>query len=258
VNEHVKTLARRMLPARLVRLIQHCRRGAKVSAADLAAIWEYKRPFFWNAFKVLDFNGIDGDYVEFGSYGGMTFRLAFDQIRQRRIPRHMWAFDSFQGLPAPSSPIDDHPRWRKGAMAADVDMFHRICSSHGIPREGYTTVRGFYEETLTQMPADAAPTNIALAYVDCDMYSSTKTVLEFLSSRLKHGMILAFDDYFCWSADQVSGERKAMLDVLASDQKWRFVRYRDYGWAGASFVVERADLHSPQVSRDRAALCAIG
>ena len=210
--------------------------------ADRPEAWKFKREFFWNAFTALDFNGIDGDYAEFGSCGGMTFRLAFDQIHQREMPRHMWAFDSFQGLPDALSSADSHPKWIKGTMVYGVEEFYRTCNSHGIPQEIYTAVKGFYEDTLLQMANDAPPQNIALAYIDCDMHSSTKAVLKFLAPRLKHGMILAFDDYFCWSADQISGERKAMMEFLDDNKKWNFTHYRDFGWAGSSFVVERADL----------------
>lgn len=238
--QQIKQLGKRILPAPVIRRVRAYRNP--VGAADMDAAWRYKREFFWSAFKALDFNGITGDYAEFGCYNGQTFRLAFDQIRQRRWQRHLWAFDSFQGLPAGSSPLDNHPAWKKGSMAIEVDAFHRICASHGISRDCYTVVEGFYEQTLGRMPSHAPPIDLALAYIDCDMYSSTKTVLEFLAPRLKHGMILAFDDYFCWSADQMSGESKALMDVLGGNEKWRLVRYRDYSWAGVSFLVERADL----------------
>ena len=171
----------------------------------------------------------------------MTFRLAFDQIQQRKLKRHMWAFDSFQGLPEASGSQDKHPQWKKGTMATGVDTFQKICTAHGIPKTDYTVIEGFYEETLTQMPHTVPPIDIALAYIDCDMYSSTKTVLEFLMPRLKHGMIIGLDDYFCWSADQISGERRALLEMFTSSNQWRLERYRDYGWAGVSFVVEYAD-----------------
>lgn len=212
----------------------------EVNEADFNAAFRFKNQFFWWAFKALTFNQIDGDYVEFGSHGGVTFRLAYNQINQRRFQRHMWAFDSFQGLPEWTSPKDEHPIWRKGAMATSENEFHDICHSHGIPRERYTVVPGFYDETLPAMPADSMPTNIALAYIDCDLFSSTKTVLEFLEPRLKHGMILAFDDYFCWSATQISGERMAFLELMSKETPWNFVRYRDYGWAGTSYLVEKA------------------
>jgi hypothetical protein len=61
----------------------------------------------------------------------------------------------------------------------------------------------------------------------------------FLAPRLKHGMLIAFDDYFCWSTTQVSGERQAFLEFEATQPGWRFLRYRDYGWAGCSYLVER-------------------
>jgi len=109
MTQRIKALARLILPAFVVRQIPRYRGG------DVAEAWEFKRRFFRTAFRALDFNGIEGDYAEFGS-AGMTFSLAFDQIRRREIRRHMWAFDSFQGLPDASSELDSHPRWTKGAM----------------------------------------------------------------------------------------------------------------------------------------------
>jgi len=244
MNKQLKALGKRLLPPPVLRMIRHYKYKNPADENDLKANWNFKREFFWSAFKALDFNGIDGDYAEFGSWSGMTFRLAFDQIRQRKIKRHMWTFDSFQGLPEYASPLDNHPVWKKGAAAMGVEEFHGICRSHGISKNDYSVVQGFYGETLTKMRDDTAPTNIALAYIDCDMYSSTKTVLEFLAPRLKHGMIVAFDDYFCWSAEHISGERNAFADVLGGNKKWNWQRYRDISWGGVSFVVERVDLAS--------------
>lgn len=64
------------------------------------------------------------------------------------------------------------------------------------------------------------------------------SVLRFLRPRLKHGMILAFDDYHCWSSTQISGERRAVKDAFDTDKDWDLVPYIQYGWAGMSFVVE--------------------
>jgi hypothetical protein len=197
-----------------------------------------RQEFFYNAFKALSFNGIDGDYAEFGCWGGMTFALAYHESRRHRHRARLWAFDSFQGLPAPKDVSDEHPLWRAGAMAMSLDEFHRKCASNGIPRDIYNVVPGFYDQTLPALSAAASPMNIALAYVDCDLYSSAKTVLQFLMPRLKHGMIIAFDDYFCWSASQIAGERKAMLECFANDDRWALLPYVQFGWHGNSFVVE--------------------
>jgi len=55
----------------------------------------YRQEFFSNAFKALRFNGIDGDYAEFGSWGGLTFGLAYQESRRRGHSAKLWAFDSF-------------------------------------------------------------------------------------------------------------------------------------------------------------------
>ena len=80
-----------------------------------------------------------------------------------------------------------------------------------------------------------------MAYIDCNLYTSTVTVLDFLAPRLKHGMIVAFDDYFCWSPTQVSGERLALHEFERDHPQWHFERYKDVHRAGVSFVVEHAD-----------------
>lgn len=202
-----------------------------------------RQEFFYNAFKALSFNGIDGDYAEFGCWGGRTFALAYHEIRRHRHEARLWAFDSFQGLPSIKEEGDEHPVWKKGTMATSIDEFNAICALNGIPTDAYSVVPGFYDETLTRLSPDNAPTNISLAYVDCDMYSSSKSVMRFLEPRLKHGMIIAFDDYFCSSASQISGERRAMLELFANNDRWALLPYMQFGWAGNSFVVEGKTPH---------------
>jgi hypothetical protein len=205
--------------------------------SDGALKYSYKKHFFRCAFKTLSYNGIDGDYAEFGCHGAMTFGLAFDEISRRQLAARLWAFDSFKGLPKPKGPKDNHPRWLEGDMAISLEEFHAICSRHGIPRSKYETVAGYYQDTLPPLE-NRPPANICLAYIDCDMYSSTKAVLEFLVPRLKHGMIIAFDDYYWWSSNQLAGERKAMLEFFGKNQHWHLEPYIQYGWASMSFVVE--------------------
>jgi O-methyltransferase len=206
---------------------------------------EHKRAFFSYAFTALSFNRISGDYAEFGCHGALTFGLAHDRIARQKpflgrapLERHMWAFDSFEGLPERTLATDDHQLWQPGMFAMDVETFHRLCGERGIPRDAYTVVPGFYEQTLRDAAASRPPTDIALAYVDCDMHSSTSDVLEFLRPRLKHGMILAFDDYFCFSSKHASGEKLAFEELRVAAPQWRYERYRDIGWGGTSFIVE--------------------
>ena len=205
-------------------------------------------PFFRRAFLALGFNGISGDYAEFGCYTGTTFNLAFQEYSRSRkhlsfldyqFDRKLWALDSFRGLPAQSAPEDEHPSWREGALAMSVDEFHAACARNAIPREAYQVVEGYYDRTLrVDDTSSRLPQDIALAYIDCDLYSSIVTVFRYLAPRLKHGAIVALDDYFCFSAAQASGARRAALEFFSSNRDWRLIPYVQYGWAGMSYIVE--------------------
>jgi len=198
----------------------------------------WKQQFFYSAFRALWYNRIDGDYAEFGCWSASTFWLAHLESRKHGHAARLWAFDSFQGLPAAEGARDEHPSWNQGGMSMSVDEFHQACARDGVPRSAYEVVPGFYHDTLDRMAPTDRPVNIALAFIDCDMYSSTRSVLGFLMPRLKHGMIIAFDDYFCWTPTQLSGERRAMLDFFGDNPQWNLLPFMQFGWHGQSFVVE--------------------
>ena len=129
-------------------------------------------------------------------------------------------------------------------MAILISEFEKICREKGIPQSQFMIVPGFYKETLAIPNHHNLPSNICLAYIDCDMYSSTKEVLQFLTPKLKHGMIIAFDDYYCWSSTQVSGERKACAEFFKDHPDWILVPFMTFGGGGGgmSFVVESRKL----------------
>jgi len=199
-----------------------------------------RRAFMRKAFAALAFNGISGDYVEFGCCGGMTFKLAYQESRKRGLNSKLWAFDSFCGLPSPSVPEDQHPIWIEGTMKMSLEDFKKTCRENLIPESEYHIVAGYYKDTLGTVTPEVTgfPTDISLAYIDCDLYSSTTTVLYFLAAHLKHGMIIAFDDYYCYSRTALSGERKACIDYLSTDRRFHFAPYIQFGWHGMSFIVE--------------------
>jgi hypothetical protein len=198
--------------------------------------------FFWDALTAVSVNGISGDYVEFGSWGCNTLRHAYESCRQFQARRHLWAFDSFQALPASDEPRDQHPGLGLALGQGGVEAFHASCAGFGVPRDAYTAVEGYYVDTLPPLGRDGEPRDIAVVYIDCNLYSSTVTVLEFLAPRLKPGMIVGFDDYFLCNPDTgVSGEREALSEFLAAHPEWHFQRFKDIHWGGVAFVVERAD-----------------
>jgi O-methyltransferase len=196
------------------------------------------KTFLRRAFQLVAYNGLLGDYAEFGCFGARTFRLAWGAARLVGHPAHLWAFDSFRGLPPSDDPRDRHPGWTEGAMSMSEHEFRAACAAHGVPSDEYTTVPGFYADSLAGDAEGPRPKEVSVAYIDCDLYTSTVEVLRFLEPRLRHGSVLAFDDYYCYGPSTASGERLAAAEHFESSAPWRLVPYHQIGWFGMSFVVE--------------------
>ena len=65
-------------------------------------------------------------------------------------------------------------------------------------------------------------------HIDCDLYSSTKTVLENFHSRIKTGTIIVFDEYFNYPGWQ-EGEYKAFVEYIEkSDFSFEYIGYCRY------------------------------
>ncbi|TWP51656.1 class I SAM-dependent methyltransferase [Lentzea tibetensis] len=117
-----------------------------------------------------------GMALEFGVYTGSTLKI----ISTARGGEDVYGFDSFEGLP------ED---WRNGfpAGAFNVD---------GLPDvPGAELVVGWFDDTLPGfLEEHEGP--VTFLHVDCDLYSSTKTVLGLCGPRLVEGSIVLFDEYF--------------------------------------------------------------
>lgn len=196
-----------------------------------------RHQFFYNAFYLINANSISGDYAEFGCFSGTSFMLAHLEKKRQNLDMQFWAFDSFEGLPDVRDRKDKHHAWKKGAMSMSKSEFIKKNEQNNIPADEYKIISGFYEESLVDNSI-ILPKDISLAYIDCDFYSSTIEVLEFLIPRLKHGMIIAFDDYFMFTKDSISGNRKAMLEVFNEDLPFKLLPYMQFSHVGNSFIVE--------------------
>lgn len=192
------------------------------------------------AFEFLRGNLLQGDYFEFGCWGGRTFRMAFDHhgVHFENL-MHFWLFDSFSGLPQLTE-IDRHPTWKAGDYCTPLEDFLKIADSAGIPRERYTVCEGYYQETLTpELSARlAAQTRAGLVYIDCDLYESTRLVLNFIRPLLQSGTVVCFDDYYCFSGQADRGEQLALKQFLQKNQDVGMLDYVNYSWGGKSFIVQ--------------------
>ena len=189
------------------------------------------------AFRFAAANGVEGDYLEFGTYRGATFRLAYRHAtRLLDRPLRFRLFDSFQGLPHAA----ELGGWKAGDYAASLDEVRAAAREEGIPDDVWQAIPGFYSETLTpelaRKLADEG-TRAAVAWIDCDLYESARDVLSFLTPLAVTGTLLCFDDYYAFRGDPAQGEQRALHGWLDANPSLDAVPYLNFGWHGKSFIV---------------------
>lgn len=183
---------------------------------------EQRRNLFLSIARFAHINRpLEGYYFEFGSHEAKSIRTAWHHF-QYLFDWHYVAFDSFEGLPEIAE-IDKQAIWSKGRLKTAEDEFVRLATSTGMPRERLTTVKGFYDESLTPaLQQRLLPKKAAVVYVDCDLYTSTVPVLEFIVPFLQTGTVIVFDDWNCFYGDSERGERRAWREFLAAHPNLRF------------------------------------
>jgi hypothetical protein len=144
---------------------------------------------------------VDGLVMEFGVFHGRSLRLlAADS------PGRVHGFDSFEGLPEAWSEAEGAGSYSTGGrlprVAANVELH-----------------AGWFEDSLPPFLA-THPGPVRLAHVDCDLYSSTRVVLDALAPRFVPGSVLVFDDLLGYPGYEAHELRA--LDEFASATGWRY------------------------------------
>ena len=120
-----------------------------------------------------------GLMLEFGVADGASLRYVAG-----RVARPFHGFDSFEGLPEDwAGTYEKKGKFSRGGALPEVPA-------------NVTLHRGWFNETLPKFLAAQAEEPVAFLHVDCDIYSSTVTVLRELAPRLRAGSVVVFDEYF--------------------------------------------------------------
>lgn len=139
-------------------------------------------------------NRPDGLWLEFGTGSGTTTRM----LCEARQKKPVYSFDWFQGLPDAWG-----DRFQKGAFKFDPPL--------DLPSNAHI-ISGLFEESLGPFLREH-PEPADLVHVDCDIYSSTKSVLSQLSERLVPGTVIVFDELLYYPGRE-NHEVKAFYEWL--------------------------------------------
>ena len=209
------------------------------------------RETFLRALEYVAASGLVGEYMEFGVLGGFTARIVCETMREMLMLRRVYLFDSFDGLPEYTSPVDansydvagrevwgDRMRFPDEFVAAlgeplDRHIHRRL--GEVVSGDRVRVRRGFYSDTLREPTGDKA----ALLHIDCDLYQSTVEVLTWLyeTDALQDGCVLLFDDFNCFKASPYFGERRAFREFLEGQDRFEATPWFTYGFNGAAYFL---------------------
>jgi len=197
---------------------------------------------------------VNGDIAEFGTMGGFTAKaiataMVLDPQRQpindrtagENPFRILRLFDSFEGLPEITSPVDlNCPHvvtgaWSKGECKVLAAPELRARIQKIIPPHRFQIYEGWFADTVKTLPPE---TRFAMIHFDGDLYQSTIDALEpcFARGLISTGALLLFDDWNNNRALPTVGERRAWkelvnkFDIEASSGG-------DYGVASTKFII---------------------
>jgi hypothetical protein len=139
-----------------------------------------------------------GLWLEFGVYKGST--ISFIAQRTQGV---VYGFDSFQGNPE---------NWR--------GMFRQGCFAlPELPEypPNVEIVAGWFADRLPGFLA-AHPGPAAFIHIDCDLYSSTKSIFDACRERIRAGTVLVFDEYFNYPGWK-NHEFKAFMEFIEQDRR---------------------------------------
>jgi O-methyltransferase len=181
-----------------------------------------------------------GDYCEFGIFKGYTLLHAqktADDLDADRM--HFYGFDSFEGLPAPSGAdlVDEgHQPFYEGQYAASMGYVKRHLDAGGVDWNRTSLIPGYFSDSLAGGAGEQHGIDqIAVALVDCDLYSSTVDVLEFLEPRLVDGAVVMMDDWKSYGDAGDKGQPQATREFLDRAPRWKAEKLFDYGDFGRVF-----------------------
>ena len=160
---------------------------------------------------------LPGLYLEFGVGRGKSIRWI-----GAHAGRTVYGFDSFEGIPEywNGNPIGAFAQKKlpkvPDNVKFEIGMFDK-------------TIPGFLEEHDDP---------VAFLHVDCDLYSSTVTILDAFGARLQPGAVVLFDEYYNFPRWQ-QHEFKAFQEFVDKNGvKYEYIAYSVTGQQVAVRILE--------------------
>ncbi|MCL6285270.1 TylF/MycF family methyltransferase [Ruegeria sp. 2012CJ41-6] len=162
---------------------------------------------FEGKFSVIEFGVADGyaftKKLYAAEYLGVSDRFRFH------------GFDTFEGLPEIDDDVDSSlvagDSWEEGTYKGRQEELQAHCAER---YDNFELHKGLFEDTLTQEFLDTLEEyKPALIWIDCDLYSSTKSIFERLLPYIPTGCVIYFDDIYYNYSSRFTGEMRAVHEI---------------------------------------------
>jgi len=136
--------------------------------------------------------------LEFGTSDGYSFIKLLYATRYLRLEHRarVHTFDSFAGMPAAADERDRDwatgDDWVPGQYRGDYERLQQYCSQR---YTNFQIHRGLFEDSIDssfRATLDAEPP--VLIWIDCDYYTSARTILTRLIDKIPNGAVIYFDE----------------------------------------------------------------
>jgi len=213
IDSVIRKTAKRILDADAKDIVRCRQRLALEETARFIELNMLNVPHFPDKFTLLDqaISAVskEGLFCEFGVYNGQSINFIASKINTV-----IYGFDSFEGLPE-----DWLPEFRKGRFK--VNNLPEV-------RENVALIKGWFDEVLPEF-AEQHAEQCSFIHIDCDLYSSTKTIFHYLKNRISRGTVIVFDEFFNFPGWK-NWEYKAFAEFIADgDAEFEFLGYCRHG-----------------------------
>ena len=170
-----------------------------------------------------------GMNLEFGVFSGTTI----NRIASLRPDLFFHGFDSFEGLP------ED---WDMGQKHVKKEAFDKKGEMPEV-EQNVVLWKGWFDETIDQYLKEYDD-KIGYLHVDCDVYSSTVTILEKLNEYIVPGTIIRFDELCCWryTFNEASPKGKA--------NRVFYTTWKEHEWKALNEWLEKYNRRVVPISRN--------
>ena len=160
---------------------------------------------FENIFQAIEITrGLDGDYVEIGTFQGASARAALNYLKKSNVSRKCYFIDTYEGFTYQEAQNSEDMLWKNTHTDTSMDRVHEYLANY----DNFELIKS----NITEDELPQKIENISVANIDVDLYDAVKSALYRVKDKIvKNGIIIA-EDYGHTPA--LIGAQKAVGEFL--------------------------------------------